>query len=139
MVPGTLTTQIPPCTGTCALSGERLEPGDPITVALFLQNGFVERLDVLRGQPGSLPGQPWAVWQATVPAEVASPTAAAEMALTEVVFSEDTAAQVRWDACQRLVRKRKMALSRVPKQDGLFLARCAETGREVILKVPTNV
>lgn len=138
MVPGTLTSQIPPCTGICALSGKRLEPGDPITVALFLKDGFVERIDILRTHSGNLPGEPWAVWQATVPAEVPNPTATAEMALTEVVFSEDTPSEVRWDACQRLVRKRKMVLSRVPKQDGLFLARCAETGREVILRVPTN-
>lgn len=138
MVPGTLNSQIPPCTGVCAVSGKRLEPGDPIMVALFRQDGLVQRVDVLRGHFDNLSGTPWAVWQSTVPAEVPSQTAAAEMALTEVVFSEDTPTEVRWDACQRLARKRKMALSRVPKQDGLFLARCAETGREVILRAPTN-
>lgn len=138
MVPGTLSSRVPPCTGVCAVTGKALEPGDPIIVALFRKDGLVERVDALRAHRACLPGTPWAIWETTVPAEVPTQAATAELALTEVVFSEDTPPEVRWDACQRLVRKRRMTLSRVPKQDGLFLARCSETGRETILRIAAH-
>jgi hypothetical protein len=138
MVPGTLTNHIPPCTGTCAVTGKSLEPGDPIVVALYRKDGLIERLDALRAHSDGLPQSAWAVWQASVPAEIKGNKPTAELALTEVVFSEDTAADIRWDACQRLARKRRIQLSRVPNQEGLFLARCPDSGREAILRCPNN-
>ncbi|MBM4095473.1 MAG: hypothetical protein ACKO9Z_08550 [Planctomycetota bacterium] len=134
MVPGTLTNHIPPCTGTCAVTGKSLEPGDSIVVALYRKDGLIERLDALQAHRKGLPENAWAIWHASVPAEIKGNKPTAELALTEVVFSEDTADDIRWDACQRLARKRKIQLSRVPNQEGLFLARCPDSGREAILR-----
>jgi hypothetical protein len=136
MVPGTLSSQIPACTGICAVSGQRLEPGDAITVALIRRNGQLERLDALKSVANQLPSDIWASWQTVVADEVQEKTGGQDTDLLSLVNSEETPPEVRWDACQRLIRRRKMVLARVPKESGMWLARSLETGQESILRAP---
>ena len=138
MVPGTLSSQIPACTGICAVSGQRLEPGDAITVALIRRNGQLERLDALKSVANQLPSDIWAAWQTVVADEVQEKTGGQDTELLSLVNSKETPPEVRWDACQRLIRRRKMVLARVPKESGMWLARSLETGQESILRAPLN-
>lgn len=85
-----------------------------------------------------LPADIWASWQTVVAKEVQERKGGQDSELLGLVISDQTQPDVRWDACQRLIRKRKMVLSRVPGESGLWLARSLETGQESILRAPLN-
>lgn len=111
--------EIPPCTRVCAASGRPLEDGERIVAVLLPQeNAPAEytRLDYASDEFKQPPVNALAWWSTQVPE---SPKVAGEWVDPLVQLLSDPAASVeaRWDAVERLVRKRRLALERPDASD----------------------
>jgi len=132
--------EIPPCTRVCAASGRPLEDGERV-VAVLLPAGeeFSEytRLDFAAEAFSQAPSGAVAWWNTLVPE---SPKAQEDQTDPFVELLGDLSADpaARWDAVERLVKKRRVALERPDSKDptGQWVARIHETGEKIELPPP---
>lgn len=132
--------EIPPCTRVCAASGRPLEDGERIVAVLLPQeNAPAEytRLDYASDEFKQPPVNALAWWSTQVPE---SPKVAGEWVDPLVQLLSDPAASVeaRWDAVERLVRKRRLALERPDASDAnsSWRARILDSGESLVLPPP---
>ena len=132
--------EIPPCTRECAASGRALEDGERIVAVLLPHETSAHewtRKDFAADSFEKAPEGAVAWWSTQVP-ETPATAAATSDSLMELLLDTTVTAEARWDAAERLVRKRRVILERPDAKDakGVWLAKICESGEHVSLPNP---
>ena len=132
--------EIPPCTRECAASGRALEDGERIVAVLLPHETSAHewtRKDFAADSFEKAPEGAVAWWSTQVP-ETPATAAATSDTLMELLLDTTATAEARWDAAERLVRKRRVILERPDAKDakGVWLAKICESGEHVSLPNP---
>lgn len=105
--------EIPPCTRVCAVSGRSLEDGEKIMVVLVPSQSPDQewnRLDFEIQNFSTAPEGAVAWWVSQVPES--APVVEEQDPLLELLLDVGASAEARWDAVERLARKRRVVVER---------------------------